>query len=164
MTILMRYLPIIALIIGMGAGYKIRDVGATRALERVRTDFAQYQLKSAQLASKAATEALERQQAQEQTNQEIERVKGERDRKVSVLERDLAARARDVRLCHTQARTAPRVSEADHRSARSDPPARTEDILPSSTGSDLVTLAADADRIVSQLEMCQDFARSLQGK
>ena len=162
MILFMRYLPVLALIIGLAVGYKIRDVSAERALAALQADFTTYQLKAAQMAAKAADDVLLRQQEQERANQEIERVKVERDQKVSVLERDLHARLRDVRLCHAKARTAPRLPQTDRSGADVDSGAGAPAELPASTAGDLVALAADADRIVVQLESCQDFAKSLQ--
>lgn len=157
----LRLLPYFgAAVIAFGCGYWLANTRAEARYKALEAGFLQYKVDAAEIAARAADEALAREQAQIRRNQEIELAKQERDARITVLQRDVERNVRDVRLCHSARRPGPgRVPEAGSASRDTDASAERE--LPESTIPDIVTLAADADRIVSQLEMCQAWAQSI---
>lgn len=162
-TILLRFWPhltiaIIGFIIGAWFMHQIEK----RDYDRLQLEYTQYQQKAAEAYAEAIERARQAEREQSERAQEIERSKLEKDKRISALERDVLARVRDVRLCNaTRSRQgSANVPQADRSS--SDPSTAAGEELPSTVIGNLVTLAADADRVMNQLESCQDFARSLQ--
>lgn len=163
MTLLLRFLPHALLaVLGFVSGYWIADTRAQAAYGRLDAEFLQYRLDNANKIKAATEQALIRERRQAKINQELSLANAEKDAAITKLAIDVRNRVGALRLCQSEARDSTRVpARADH-SADGDSEASAGSQLPSSIADDLVALAADADRVVNQLESCQVWAKSLQ--
>lgn len=161
MTLLLRFLPhgIIA-IAAFGIGYWIADMRGQNNYARLDTEFLQYRLDHEAASKKATEEILERERAQAELNRELSLNAAAKDAEITKLALDVRRNVGALRLCKSE-RSAARMPEREDQRARGDPEAAAGEVVsPEITGS-LVELAADADRVMNQLETCQSFVNSL---
>lgn len=142
---------------GLWVGREVEE----RNTAKISHAFAEYRNEVAQQASDAAIKQAMKLNAQIAENDRLERQKNEADQQIDNLRIALDARLGAIRLCRAAPRTAPGVPTAPDRGPDGDPPPDPADVLPAQAGSDLVTLAADADKVRAQADMCRAWAQSI---